>query len=120
MSRPKKEYNNIFAKMCEHHNNDVVPILKSLKLSTVKIRPRRILNLRDTLEVSEDVSLSIDIFTEYLILNTFVFNIIDKSELQMSYDLINSKIKENVYIGINCIYQLIEAKKEEIKTKLNE
>jgi len=114
----KKEYNNIFAKICEHHNNDIVPILKEFKLSTVKIKPRRILNLRDTLEVEENVSLSIDLFTEYLILNNFIIQFLDKTEYSNSKDLIKSKDKANVFIGINCIYHLIEEKKKEICNKI--
>ncbi len=113
-----KEYENVFAKMCEHHNNEVVPILRELKLSTIKIRPRRIISLRDTLETSSCITLSIDLFTGYLVSNTYLLNFIDKSELNECYSLIKTKQQSNVLIGISAIYGLIEAKKLEIMEKL--
>lgn len=118
MSKQNKEYNNVFAKIAENHNNEIVPILKYLNLSTVKIRPRRIVSLRDTLEIAEKVSISIDLFTEYIVTNSIIFKLIDQKELYNSFDLIKTKEKSNVFIGINCIYALIEEKKTELLNKI--
>ncbi len=113
----KKKYENIFAKMAEHHNNDIVPILRNLNLKTVKVRNQRILKLRDQLEIEEDVLLSIDLFTEYITTNSFVVKFIEKDALVNSYELIKTKSKDNVFIGINCLYTLIEDKKSELIEK---
>lgn len=110
----KKEYNNIFAKMAEEHNK-FVPTLRKLNLSTIKIKNRRIISLRDTLEVAEDVLMSIDLFTEYLCLNSIILSLVDKEELERSFELIKSRDKSNVFLGINLIYSLVEDRKELLK-----
>ena len=110
----KKQYENIFAKIAEHHNNETVPILRKLDLKTVRIRNTRLLKLRDTLEVSEDVLLSVDLLTEYIATNSFILNLLDKNQLDVCYSLIKSKAKENVVIAANLMYMLVEEKKIEI------
>jgi len=107
----KKEYNNIFAKIANIHNDDIVPLLKNLDLMSFKIRNRRILKLRMTLESSEDVLISSDLLSEYIIINSFVLNFINKNELNNCYDLLKTKDKDNFLIGTHMIYSLIEEKK---------
>jgi len=114
----KKEYQNVFAKMAETHNQ-FVPVLRSLNLKTVKVRNTRILTLRDTLEHSENILLSVDLLTEYLVLNNYILKFISTEQLDSCYDLIKSKNKDNVVIAANVLYNLIEEKKQEIKEKLN-
>ena len=115
----KKEYQNVFAKMAETHNQ-FVPVLRSLNLKTVKVRNTRILTLRDTLEHSENILLSVDLLTEYLVLNNYILKFISTEQLDSCYDLIKSKNKDNVVIAANVLYNLIEEKKQEIKEKLDE
>ena len=114
----KKVYENIFAKMAQYHNEEIVPIVRNLNFSTVKIRNRRILTLRDTLEMSEDVKLSIDLLTEYITTNIFIISLLDKDQVDTCNSLIKTKVKENVIISANMIYTLVEGKKQEIKDKL--
>ena len=106
--------------MADQHNKFTVPILRSLNLGTVKIRNRRILQLRDTLEISEDILLSIDLFSEYIAINSFVLSLLDKKEIETCYDLIKTKSKENIVIAASCIYALVENKKLELIKKNNE
>ena len=110
----KKKYENVFAKMAEQHNKHTVPILRKLNLRTVKIRNTRILKLRDVLEHSEDVLLSVDLLTEYIAINSFILELLDQSEINTCYDLIKTKSKENVLIAASCIYELVETKKKEL------
>ena len=115
----KKEYQNVFAKLAETHNQ-FVPVLRSLNLKTVKVRNTRILTLRDILEYSEDILLPVDLLTEYLVLNNYILKFISTEQLDSCYDLIKSKNKDNVVIAANVLYNLIEEKKQEIKEKLDE
>ena len=115
----KKEYENIFVRMAESHNK-IVPLIRDLGLSTVKVKNRRIIQLRDFLEGAEDIMISLNLFTEYLITNSFILDYIDKSSLEECYNLIKTKEKSNTIIGITTLYNLIEEKKVEITSKLNE
>lgn len=110
----KKKYENVFAKMAEQHNKHTVPILRKLNLRTVKIRNTRILKLRDVLEHSEDVLLSVNLLTEYIAINSFILELLDQSEINTCYNLIKTKSKENVLIAASCIYELVETKKKEL------
>lgn len=109
----KKEYDNIFAKLCEEHNK-IVPLLRKLNLRTVKVRNTRILRLRDILEKSEDVGVSVDLLTEYLILNNIVLQLLPVEQTEQCYDLIKSGSKENVIMATAMLYNLVETKKKEL------
>lgn len=109
-----KKYNNVFAKMAEQHNKQVVPVLRKLNLFSVKVRNRRILSKRDELENTEQVSLDYDLLTEYIAINSFILELLDEEQINNCYDLIKTKSKENVLIAASCIYELVETKKKEL------
>lgn len=115
----KKEYINVFSKMIEHHNNDIVSLLKRLRrFQTLKIGNRRILNERDSFENQDNcILIGYRHLCEYCITNNFIFKLLLKSELDSCFELINSPEKENILIGCNMLYNLIELKKTEILNK---
>lgn len=113
----KKEYENIFASMIEHHNSETVPFIKSLFQGTIKISGRRILSLQQLLEAGEG-SVSIDVLWEYMLMNKFVIDLVDKESYNEVMSLIKTRSKDNVIIGAHALYRLIEDKKQEIKDKL--
>lgn len=109
-----KQYGNVFANMLEHHNKIIVPLLKSLGLGSIKVNNRRIITLQKTLETQEKLVLSINVFAEYLITNYIILSLVDQSQLESSYELIRTRDKENMFIGINAIYHLVEEKRKEL------
>jgi len=108
----KQDYENIFAKMLVHHNKTIVPLLRNLNLSTVKVRNTKIIKLQHILEHEEKVTMAVDVFAEYLVVHHLLLPYLDQEQLEVSYNLIQTAQKENVLIGINCIYNLIEEKKK--------
>lgn len=119
----KKVYENIFAKMIEHHNKSFVPFFKQLKRlapSPFKISWQRILRVRDSFESNEwdypslRESWSERTITEYIVLNQFFFELLDEKESESAMNLMNSGDENNMYIGASMIYQFIEDKKKEI------
>lgn len=109
-----KQYDNVFCNMLEQHNKIIVPILRNLGLSTVKVRNTRIIGLQNLLKVEEKLTVSIDTFAEYLVTHHLLLPLIDQEQLNNSYSFIKTRNKENVFIGINCVYSLIEQKKKEL------
>jgi len=117
----KKEYTNISAKLIEFHNTQIVPFLRELKSSSIKIRNTRTIKDRNRLEdeTFEDLTNYYHDFTiEYLILNKFILDFISKEEYEICINLIKNADPQNKVIGATMIYNLVEAKKEEIKNKL--
>lgn len=110
-----KEYTNIFAKMLQHHNYTIVPILRELNLRTVKVKNTKVIKLQNILETEDKVFFAIDVFAEYLITHHTILPLLDQAKLNTAYALIRTADKANVLIGINCIYNLIE----EYKTSCN-
>lgn len=110
----KKQYENVFAKMIEYHNNKISPLLKKMR-GRVKISARRILSMRDTFENSKDILISRDTINNYIITNSFLLELIDEKEINNCIELVNSSNRENIFIGANCIYSLIEETKEKIR-----
>lgn len=110
-----KEYTNIFAKMLQHHNYTIVPILRKLNLRTVKVRNTKIMRLQEILETEDKVVLAVDVFAEYLVTHHIILPFLNQNQLNTAYALIRTADKGNVLIGINCIYNLIE----EYKTSCN-
>lgn len=109
-----KQYDNVFANMLEQHNKIIVPILRNLDLRTIKVRNTRRNQLQDQFIVSENLVLSIDTFAEYLVTHHLLLPLIDPEQLNNAYSFIKTRNKENVFIGINCVYGLIEQKKKEL------
>jgi hypothetical protein len=109
-----KEYDNVFCNMLEQHNKIIVPILRNLGLSSVKVRNTKIVALQKQLQVEEKLSISVDVFAEYLVTHHLLLPKIDQVQLNNSYELIKSRNKENIFIGINCVYSLIESVKKEM------
>lgn len=121
MSTPKKEYENISAKMIEYHNS-IVPFVRSIQsYGPVKISRSRTLQLRDQLEEGNHRYLKYDhnFIIEYLVLNKFILDLLDKEEYNTCLSLLNSNNQDNMILGASIIYNLVEAKKEEIKSRLN-
>lgn len=115
-----KQYDNVFANMLEQHNKIIVPILRNLELSTVKVRNTRKNKIQDQFTVSENLVLSVDTFAEYLVTHHVLLPLINQEQLNNSYEFIKTRNKENIFIGINCVYSLVEEKKKELyATKLN-
>ena len=109
-----KTYDNVFCNMLEQHNKIIVPILRNLGLNSVKVRNTKIISLQKQLEVEEKLSISVDVFAEYLVTHHLLLPKIDQTQLNNSYELIKSRNKENIFIGINCVYNLIETIKKEM------
>lgn len=109
-----KTYDNVFVNMLEQHNKIIVPILRNLDLRSFKVRNTRRNQLQDQFIISESLILSIDAFAEYLVTHHVLLPLIDQQELNNSYEFIKSRNKENIFIGINCVYNLVEEKKNEI------
>lgn len=123
--KEKIEYENIFAKIIEHHNTDIRLFLKNINSGTIKIKNQRCLLLRDRLEnrTSEDNPNYYyygfeEYVAEYLVCNYFVFTLLDKSIQEEIYTLLKEYDDSNVIIGTNMLYSAIENKKKEIKEKL--
>jgi len=127
MSKPKKEYDNISAKLIEYHNTEVVPIVKKYLSygGGIKLKRQRVLLKRDQLESGTKTSYGYkekydhSFTVEYMVLNQFVINFLSKDEQDAFMELFESKNENNCIMGANMMYSLVEAKKEEIKTKLN-
>ena len=123
MSKPKKEkeYSNIFAIMIEHHNNVIVPFLKNtLNSGNIKISWRRCLQKRDNLESEKEESWyenGYEYFDEYLLLNKFILDLLDKDQVKTLLDMKNSD-DSNITMAAHTLYNLIEDKKKEIIEKL--
>lgn len=124
MSKPKKEkeYSNIFAIMIEHHNNVIVPFLKNTlnNSGTIKISWRRCLQKRDNLESDNEYRWYEDgheYFDEYLLLNKFILDLLDKDQVKTLLDMKNSD-DSNIIMAAYTLYNLIEDKKKEIIEKL--
>ncbi len=123
----KKEYSNIFAKMIVLHNEETSPFIKELKSGSLKIRKNNIHLDLNRLE-SEDEKLGNcynhkEYFYEYLLMNRFLIQFIDKKSYKECLDLLhNSDYRDlsNMIISANIVYNLIEEKKLEIISKLNE
>jgi len=125
MTKKKKEYENIFAKIIEHHNTDIRLFLKNINSGTIKIKNQRCLLLRDRLENRTGEANPKyycygfeEYVTEYLVCNYFVFTLLDKSIQEEIYTLLKEYDDSNVIIGTNMLYSAIEDKKKEIKEKL--
>lgn len=118
--RKKKEYYNIFAKIAQDHNNYISIWMKNFGLKTVKVKNQRILALRDNLEESEKVRFNRDLATEYIITNLFIVELLNKEEVKLCSDMIRIGSDDDKTLGIACLYNLIESKKEQLKMKLNE
>lgn len=117
-----EDFSNIFSKMIFQHNTETVPFLKLIRSRSVKIRSQRILLDVDRLENgnSDRVWNIEEYLTEFLLLNKFILDLLDKVEINSCLELVRTKDKSNIIIGASMLYSLIEAKKEEIKSKLNE
>ena len=126
MARPKKEYTNIFARMINQHNTVFVPFFKSIKITSgpFKLKVQRILNVRDKFEEGRglwdgsgnrsEITQVRNSITEYLILNQFLFSLLDKDKANSAMELIKTNDKDNMHIGAAMIYQFIEDKKIDI------
>lgn len=124
MSKPKKEkkYTNIFAIMIEHHNNVIVPFLKNTlnNSGTIKISWRRCLQKRDNLESEENNrwwESGHEYFDEYLLLNKFILDLLDKDQVKTLLDM-KDLDDSNITMVAHTLYNLIEDKKKEIIEKL--
>lgn len=120
----KKEYENVFSKMIEVHNNEVVPFIKQFqRYGALKISRQRCLLKRDKIEESDGKYIDTEHFTEYLLLNKFIFDLLDKETKTLCTDLFKSNNKDNIIISASIVYNLIESKKTELienNNKLNE
>lgn len=116
----KKEYNNVFAKMMEYHNNEVVPFIKTIyKYGPIKVSKRRVLQLRDSIENTDKSWISVEYLNEYLVLNKFILDQLDESVKSDALSMLK-KDKDNIIIRANVLYNLIESKKKEIEEKLKD
>lgn len=120
-AKKEKEYSNIFAIMIEHHNNVIVPFLKNtLNSGNIKISWRRCLQKRDNLESDNEYrwyESGHEYFDEYLLLNKFILDLLDKDQVKTLLDMKNSD-DSNITIAAHTLYNLIEDKKKEIIEKL--
>jgi len=114
----KKEYENIFAKIANIHNTEIVSILKNLELPSIKVRNRRMLQVIISLENPEDQTcISSELLGEYLVTNSFILTLLNKQELNNCYELLKTKNTANWIIGTNIVYSLVENKKLELIEK---
>lgn len=115
-----KEYENIFSKMLQQHNEETVPFLKKLYCSSIRISSRRVITDLKSLEEGRNVWKSDVYFYEYLLVNKFVIQFLSKEEYSNCLDMIRSGDGDNKLISAHILYTLIEDKKREIINKLNE
>lgn len=120
MSKQKKEYNNIFAKLIEYHNAEIVPWIKKIDdrtYGTIKVSRRRILLMRNKLENDSVVHINKDSLIEYIIFNKPILDFLDRTELDNCMSLINTTnfSSANYLMGASFLYNLIEEKKKELK-----
>lgn len=114
-SKPKlTEFDSVYCNMIEQHNKLVVPFIKKLNLSSVKIYNRKAISLQKALAAELNVQKAMNAFAEYVVTNYFVLDFIDKNQLEECYTLINTRDHSNMIIGSTAIYSLVEAKKKEI------
>lgn len=115
-SKPVKltEYDNVYCNMIEIHNKLVVPKLKNLKLSTVKVYNTKVISLQRALAAEMNVNASMNAFAEYLVTHYFILDFLDQSVLEECYTLINTRNHANMIIGSSMIYGMVEEKKKEI------
>lgn len=121
MSKPKKEYNNVFSVMMEYHNNTVVPFIKTFNIwGQFKIKSRRCISRRDELENdNRNIHyLDLEYMYEYILMNNFIVQFLNQEEYNRCLSLTRSGDQSNIIIGANLLYKMIEDKKLEIRNKL--
>lgn len=122
MSRPKKEYNNVFSVMMEYHNNIVVPFIKTFNNAWggFRIKSRRCISRRDQLEKDNPYINYQDLehMYEYILMNNFIVQFLNQEEYNKCLSLTRSGDQSNIIIGANLLYKMIEDKKLEIQEKL--
>lgn len=114
-----KEFDSVYCNMIEQHNKLVVPLIKKLNLSSVKIYNHKVISLQKALAAELDIKKAMNAFAEYVVTNYFVLDFVDSKSLEECYNLINTRNHSNMIIGSTAIYSLVEEKKKEIYANMD-
>ena len=118
--KPKlTEYDSVYCNMIEQHNKLVVPYIKKLNLSSVKIYNHKVITLQKVLAAELDIKKAMNAFAEYVVTNYFVLDFVDSKSLEECYALINTRDHSNMIIGSTAIYSLVKEKKKEIYANMD-
>ena len=118
MIKPKTTYGKVLL-----YDPEILEFLNNFGLDgdNVTFSEDDLLNDLDNIKrIEEEADFNINIIAHYVIAHFAIISLIPKSELENARDLLKSNDTNNLTIGTNILYNLIEDKKKQIRKLLKE